>query len=439
MDDAAFWKMRSKGFNNLEWVKHNYYLKKFLFACKPSKDDNVLDVGTGSGVVADALLPFVNRVVGLDFSLDMLSKGKWGGRKIFVVADARKMPFADKTFDLASIRSVLHHITPSPLPALKEVHRVLKNGGRIVVSEGVPPSNSVFKQYEDIFSIKEKRILFREGDVEKLLIKAGFNRVSSFCFWIRKRSVRNWLQHSGLRKKKQEEISHYLAEDPRWFWVLPAQGAIDLLCVMWVKSLSEFHSAVDELLSRYGNYIREHGEQVATNVAHLQQRFLLGGGERKRIDIRETSERVEIDGLDRAILRALADNARMPLVEIAERVGESDKVVAYRIKRMEKQQLIVGYRANLNTKKLGFIWYKIWMRAKKRPKALMRRIASNPNVSYVVEEIGLPEELDFEIMVEKTEELFGFIKELRDKFPTVVGPYRTFMYTETKKVRYIPF
>ncbi len=206
MDDLAFWKNRSSNFNKLEWVKNNFYLKHFLHACSPDKFDVVLDVGTGSGVVADAVLPFVKRVVGLDFSLDMLSKGKWGGNKNFVLADARSMPFEDNLFDLVTVRSVLHHILPSPLPALKEANRVLKLGGRIVVSEGVPPSDSVFKQYEDIFSIKEKRILFREGDVEKLLVEAGFDRVSSSYFWIKKSSVRNWLENSGLRKKKQEEI-----------------------------------------------------------------------------------------------------------------------------------------------------------------------------------------------------------------------------------------
>ena len=240
-------------------------------------------------------------------------------------------------------------------------------------------------------------------------------------------------------REKQEEIISYLTSDPRWFWVFTTQGAIDLLAVMWVKSLSEFYGAVNELLGRHGSYIREHGEQVATDVIHLQQRFLLGGGERKRIDIRETSKRVAIDGLDMDILRALADNARMPLVEIASRVGESAKVVAYRIRRMERAGVIAGYRANLDTKKLEFIWYKIWMHAKKRPGELMRRIATNPYVSYIVEEVGLPEEIDFEIMVEKTEDLFDFVKELRDSFPTTVGTYRTFMYTGTRKVRYIPF
>ena len=206
MRDLRFWKIRSKGFNNLEWVKNHYYLKQFLRACNPAKKDIVLDVGTGTGVVADALLPFVNQVIGLDYSIDMLSKGSWRGKKNFVIADAREMPFNNNVFDLVTARSVLHHVLPSPLPALKESLRVLKSRGRIVVSEGVPPADFVFNQYKDIFSIKEKRILFREGDVAGLLSEAGFQKIKTSYFWVRKSSVRNWLEHSGLKKSKQDEI-----------------------------------------------------------------------------------------------------------------------------------------------------------------------------------------------------------------------------------------
>ena len=213
MNDLAFWKIRARGFDNLNWVNHRTYLKKLLSLCSPKNSDVALDVGTGTGKIARALSKLVNRVVGLDFSLDMLSKGKWGGNMKFVVADARKMPFDAESFDLVTIRSVLHHVMPSPLPVLKESFRVLNEGGRIVVSEGVPPSNSVLKQYESIFSIKEKRILFKEGDVENLLLDAGFDRVKSSYFWIKGSSVRNWLEHSGLKKRKQEEIFNIYLND----------------------------------------------------------------------------------------------------------------------------------------------------------------------------------------------------------------------------------
>lgn len=214
MDDLAFWKIRARGFNKLDWVNHRDYLHKFISICSPSSSDIVLDVGTGSGKVAHALSNLVNRVIGLDFSLDMLSKGKWGGNKQFIVADARKMPFDNAIFDLITIRSVLHHVLPSPLPVLKESLRVLKEGGRIVVSEGVPPTNSVLRQYEDIFSLKEKRILFKEGDVGKLLSNAGFERIKSSYYWIKKSSVKNWLEHSGLKKSRQNEILDiYLNDD----------------------------------------------------------------------------------------------------------------------------------------------------------------------------------------------------------------------------------
>ena len=58
---------------------------------------------------------------------------------------------------------------------------------------------------------------------------------------------------------------------------------------------------------------------------------------------------------------------------------------------------------------------------------------------YIVEGVGLPEDLDVEVMVRSNVELFNFVKDLKLKFPNLIGDYRTFMFIDTKKVRYLPF
>lgn len=250
---------------------------------------------------------------------------------------------------------------------------------------------------------------------------------------------RTALTFENAPKKKQEEIIDYLIKDPRWFLVLTTHGAADLGAVMWTKKIRVFYDAVNDLLNKYGNHISEHNDNVVTNIVHLQRRFLVGKGKRKRVDIGETDERASIDEIDKRILKALNDDVRMPLVEMAKRVGESDRVVSYRIKKMEERRIIAGYRVRLDIKKLGFIGYKIWMHAKKRPPGMMEYLISNPNVTFIVDAVGLPEELDFEILVEKTKDLFDFIHELRNRFPTVLGSYRTLVYTDEKKIEYMPF
>lgn len=60
-----------------------------------------------------------------------------------------------------------------------------------------------------------------------------------------------------------------------------------------------------------------------------------------------------LDAADRRILAELATNARIPMTELARRVGLSKTPVALRIRQMEEMGLITGYRAILSPVRLG--------------------------------------------------------------------------------------
>lgn len=60
-----------------------------------------------------------------------------------------------------------------------------------------------------------------------------------------------------------------------------------------------------------------------------------------------------LDNYDRAILRLLSANGRMPVAEIAREVGLSKTPVQARIRRLEREGVIAGYRAHLDPIRLG--------------------------------------------------------------------------------------
>ena len=62
----------------------------------------------------------------------------------------------------------------------------------------------------------------------------------------------------------------------------------------------------------------------------------------------------EIDRIDRKILRVLQEEARVPMTELAERVGLSVTPCAERVRRLEQEGVIQGYHARLSPHRLGF-------------------------------------------------------------------------------------
>lgn len=129
-DQKKYWKIRSKKYNNLKWVNEPSYLKAFITSAYFNKKDIVLDVGTGTGVIAHTLAPLIKEVIGLDISQDMLKHCNWNGNKYFIKRDIREPFFYNNVFDKVTARLVFHHILENTQKAMDECYRILKVGER---------------------------------------------------------------------------------------------------------------------------------------------------------------------------------------------------------------------------------------------------------------------------------------------------------------------
>jgi ubiquinone/menaquinone biosynthesis C-methylase UbiE len=93
----------------------------------------VLDNGCGPATLHRFLPEHAERIVGLDLSMGMLREGRaYAGR--LVQGDCRFLPFEDGAFELIFARSLLHHL-PDPAAGVAEMHRVLRPGGRVVLTD----------------------------------------------------------------------------------------------------------------------------------------------------------------------------------------------------------------------------------------------------------------------------------------------------------------
>lgn len=139
---------------------HQLWRRAAVTASGVSAGSKVLDCATGTGDLALAFKRAVGpsgRVVGTDFCAEMLDfaprKAIAAGLEVeFAQADAQALPYGDDTFDVASIAFGIRNVD-DPVRCLKEMARVVRPGGRVVVLEFGQPGGffgALFRFYSSM-------------------------------------------------------------------------------------------------------------------------------------------------------------------------------------------------------------------------------------------------------------------------------------------------
>jgi demethylmenaquinone methyltransferase/2-methoxy-6-polyprenyl-1,4-benzoquinol methylase len=114
-------------------------------AVDPLPGQRVLDLAAGTGTSSQPFADRGARVVPCDFSLGMLREGKRARPLLgFTAGDATRLPFADGTFDAVTVSFGLRNVV-DPDAGLREMLRVTRPGGRLVVCEFSHPTWAPFR------------------------------------------------------------------------------------------------------------------------------------------------------------------------------------------------------------------------------------------------------------------------------------------------------
>lgn len=136
-------------------------------------DAVVADLGCGTGFVAAQLAPWVARVVGIDSSAAMLKAASRRTASLKNVelhrGELTAIPIESASCDAALLLLVLSYMT-DPTPALVEMRRILKPGGRAVIVDLLPHDREDFR-----IRMKQEIAGIELEQISRLLIDAGFD------------------------------------------------------------------------------------------------------------------------------------------------------------------------------------------------------------------------------------------------------------------------
>ena len=168
--------------------KHWWFVGKrnliFNFMDKLYKNKNnlnILDIGCGTGIIMQKLSKY-GKVYGIDVSDDALKFCKARNLKNIKKASVMKIPFKNNSFDLVGCFDVLYHKgINDDLKAIKEIYRVLKKSGRLLVTDS---AMICLWSKHDIATHARQR--YNKKELKEKLEKAGFiiEKMSYYNFFL---------------------------------------------------------------------------------------------------------------------------------------------------------------------------------------------------------------------------------------------------------------
>ena len=241
---------------------------------------------------------------------------------------------------------------------------------------------------------------------------------------------------------KEKIISHFINHRNVWA-VISLKAEVDFDVIVWVKDIYEFYKFWDKTLDEFEDYFAKVVISVYVEAFNYKKSFLLPNHNEKenRLLYRTTcgGKSVEIDKIDYGLLNELAVNARMPLIDLAEKLRISSQTVNYRIHNLIKNGVINAFRVNVDLATFGLQHYKldIYLRDHKQRNAIWNYLKENPCCDTLNVAVGWCD-LEFEVVVGNVDQLGKIMDDINSKFPNAIKKQVFWIAEKVHKERWLP-
>ncbi len=230
------------------------------------------------------------------------------------------------------------------------------------------------------------------------------------------------LQH--LKEEEIQSIIKKLKQKEYVKWIVSCHGNWDILVAIETINFERINYIKDEVLELFKNNIREKSLSILVEAeTYARSYFVDENSFRESRIIMKTSSNEKIEELDLLILKELSVNARKSLVEIAQKLKTTPRIINYRMSQMEKNKVILGYKIAINYEKLKIKFYKLFIYLSNiqvaKIKQLKNYLTNNKNIIHNVTVLG-NWDLEPEIEVHSEKEFQKIITNLKDEFSDII-------------------
>lgn len=250
-----------------------------------------------------------------------------------------------------------------------------------------------------------------------------------------------YLKMQNLSGEKEEEFINFLKSHTSALWIVRTVGNYGFIVALVAKSTLEFNQYFREIIKAYGEYIEDNDLFIVMDAFKLQYRYLSDEVQVPKSHYIGKKEVLDLKKDELMILKMLDEDGKMPITNIANKLGVTAPVVSYKIKNLVKLGLIQGFRPLLNPMALGYQWYIISFKlnnySEQEEKELLMYLKENKQVVYLTRGLGAFN-LVLDVHVKDVIEMDKLLNDIRNNFNRMIKNYTSLLIVDNPKTSFFP-
>lgn len=283
-------------------------------------------------------------------------------------------------------------------------------------------------------------VLYRIRRLEETgIIRGYFSEINTRALGFL--SFRAFIKFANSTMQKEEQLVTFLQNTSEIIWLFRVSGKWDVDFVFVCKTPEEFDDFFRRLRAMYNDIIEFHETSLMTQLFKYPKNYLIEDKTRYPAEETFSSAIVQIDDADRKILRIMANNANIKIMDLAQQVGLTINTVKDRMKQLQKKGVIVGFRPFIDTNKTGYKYYRVHINMKHYSQEDYLRmkefIGLQPEVIYIVQYIQ-GADIEVELHCKNEEDLLRLMNDTKNEFGDHIQEIYSLKFYNEYVYKYLP-
>jgi Lrp/AsnC family transcriptional regulator, leucine-responsive regulatory protein len=271
---------------------------------------------------------------------------------------------------------------------------------------------------------------------EKKLIKGYFSvlNISKLGYV----SYKLMITFRNTKYEIEQRIIKDLIKNRNVGWVVNCDGIYNLMVIIWVKSTLDFDRFFRLFLEKYSKYLQERDISIVTEQHTCRKAYLYDKNRDTSRDNYTSGEPKEIvDKTDLKILKMIANNSRIAFYKIALEVGLTAEAIAHRVKKLQRENIILAFKPLFDITILGYQSYNVSFKLNNFNEIdkIFNFFKNHSNIISFQRYLG-KYDLGIDINVKNTKEFRQILKEIKELFINSIESYHSMLIYKEHKLSY---